>query len=306
MTIMDALILAVGAAGKNAGFVVPELAKRGLAVRGLVRDLKQRDVVLGQGAAEIAIGDLSDTRSLEAALRNVRSIFYIAPAFIPNEAQIGVNLVNAARAAGVRRFVFSSVIHPTLSALMNHKAKAPVEEAVLLSGMEYTFLQPTMFYQNFARSWPEVLATGVLAQPWCIATRFSRVDYRDVAEVAAIALAEDRLTFGTFELCAPGHLDRTDVAALISEVLGRTIRAGESAPSEEAPAAMKAMFAAYNTHGILGNPLVLHAILGREPRTLRAYFEEIASLPPESNYHRSIPFASLTTPSGPGGTSHPS
>jgi uncharacterized protein YbjT (DUF2867 family) len=247
MITMNSPILAVGAAGKSAGLVVPELAERGLKVRGMVRDLKQSDAVLRRGAAEVVLGDLRDARSLEAALRNVRSIFYIAPAFIPNEAQIGVNLVNAARAAGVRRFVFSSVIHPTIGALVNHKAKAPVEEPVLLSGMEYTLLQPTMFYQNFARSWPEVLATGVLAQPWSIQTRFSRVDYRDVAEVAAIALAEDRLTFGTFELCAPGHLDRTDVAALISEVLGRTIRAGERAPSREAPPAMKAMFVAYNT-----------------------------------------------------------
>ena len=35
-------ILAVGAAGKYAGLVVPELARRGATVRGLIRDAKQR------------------------------------------------------------------------------------------------------------------------------------------------------------------------------------------------------------------------------------------------------------------------
>ncbi len=45
---------------------------------------------------------------------------------------------------GVRRFVFSSVIHPVLSQLSNHAAKAPVEEAVLNSNLEYTFLHPTL------------------------------------------------------------------------------------------------------------------------------------------------------------------
>jgi hypothetical protein len=39
------------------------------------------------------------------------------------------------------------------------------------------------------------------------------------------------------------------------------------------------MFQWYDNHGLLGNPLVLRAILGREPRTLRAYFEELAAEP---------------------------
>ena len=41
--------------------------------------------------------------------------------------------------AGVRRIIFSAVIHPILSALENHAAKAPVEEAIIASGMEYTY-----------------------------------------------------------------------------------------------------------------------------------------------------------------------
>jgi uncharacterized protein YbjT (DUF2867 family) len=67
--------------------------------------------------------------------------------------------------------------------------------------------------------------TGVVAEPWSNDTRFSRVDYRDVAEVAAIALTEDRLLYGTLELCADGLLDRHAVAALIGDVLGREIEA---------------------------------------------------------------------------------
>jgi uncharacterized protein YbjT (DUF2867 family) len=55
--------------------------------------------------------------------------------------------------------------------------------------------------------------------------RASRVDYRDVAETAAIALTSDQLLQGTFELCAEGHLNRRDVAALMGEVLGCKIEA---------------------------------------------------------------------------------
>jgi hypothetical protein len=39
------------------------------------------------------------------------------------------------------------------------------------------------------------------------------------------------------------------------------------------------MFAHYDHHGLVGSSLTLRAILGREPRTLRAYFEELARKP---------------------------
>jgi uncharacterized protein YbjT (DUF2867 family) len=274
-------ILAVGAAGKFAGLVVPALAERGVKVRGLVRDARQGEAAWKSGATEIAIGDLRDVASLDAALKGVDAIFYIAPAFLPDEAELGKGMVDSAERAGVRRFVFSSVIHPILSALGNHAQKAPVEEAVLTSGMEYTFLHPTVFFQNFTEAWSKIVETGVLAEPWSVDTRFSRVDYRDVAEAAAIALTEDRLLYGTFELCAEGWLDRKDVAAIIGEVLGRPIKAERidstmaAAGTGPSASALKKMFDWYDKRGLMGSDLILRAILGREPRTLHTFFEEL-------------------------------
>lgn len=278
-------ILAVGAAGASAGMVIPELAKRGAHVRGLIRDPKQTAAVRNLGAAETAVGDLSDRRSMDAALEGMDSMFYIAPAFMPDEAEIGVSVVAAAVRAGVRRVVFSSVIDPSISELVNHSAKAPVEEAIIESGMEYALLQPALFIQGIARSWQNVLETGVFAEPWSPDTRFARVDYREVAEVAAIALTEDRLLYGTYQLCSEGNLNRHEVAELMSEVLGRHIEAARvGAPSDNStgngvPAAspMEKMFAWYDKRGLLGNALTLRAILGREPRTLKAYIEELAA-----------------------------
>lgn len=197
-------------------------------------------------------------------------------------------MVDAAKQGGVRRFVFSSVIDPILSALVNHSAKASVEEAIIESGMEYALLHPTLFFQGIAAGWPMTVKTGVFAEPWLTEIRFTRVDYRDVAEVAAIALTENRLLCRTYELCAEGNLNRNDVAALIGEVLGRKIEAARLNPDKLADAsensgddtqmaAARAIFDWYDTHGLLGNPLTLRAILGREPRTLCAYIEGIAA-----------------------------
>lgn len=286
-------ILVVGAAGHFASLVVPELAKRGAKVRGLIRHPEQSNQVIKNGAAEVAIGDLTDRASLDAALKGVDSVFYISPATMPNEVEISKSVVDAAKQAGVRRFVFSSLIHPVIGAMVHHIDKAPIEEAILASDMEFTFLHPAMFFQNFTASQlADIAKGGIFSQPWSIETCFSRVDYRDVAEVAAIALMEDRLNYGTFELCAEGHLNGKEVAALIGEALEKKVEAVKVNPDKPADTSkdtddkkqtspMQSMFDWYDHHGLVGNSLILRAILDREPRTLRAYLKELAAKPVE-------------------------
>lgn len=271
-------ILVVGASGKFAGHVVPALAARGALVRGMIRKDDEGAAVRERGAAETVVADLTDPQSLAHALHGVERVFYIAPAFMPHEAEVGRDFVKAACDAGVRRIVFSSVFHPVISGLINHAAKAPVEETILDAGIEYSFLHPSLYFQNFAAGWAKVVKTGVLAEPWSAVTRFSRVDYRDVAEVAATALTEDRLLYGTFELASEGWFNRQDVVRLMSEALGRPIRAERVDPDTlgEDIAPMRPMFAHYDRDGLRANPLMLRAILGREPRTLADFFKELA------------------------------
>lgn len=278
MTDHSSRILSIGAAGANAGMVVEALACRGAYVRGLVRHCEQRDGVIANGAREVMVGDLTEPDTLSRALDGIDAVFYIAPAFIANEACLGRRFVELARKAGVRRIVFSSVIHPEISDLANHAAKPPVEEAILNSGLEFVFLHPAMFFQNLAGSWPQIVASGTIAEPWSATTRFSRVDYRDVAEVAAMALTEDRLLYGTYELAAVGLHDRHDLAALIGAALGRKIAVARTDPESLPPqmVLLKPMFAHYDHGGLLGNALTLRAILGREPRTIADFFRELA------------------------------
>ena len=275
MTIRTAIV--VGAAGNAAGHVVSSPAERGVRVRGFIRDSGKRHQAMRRGASEVAVGDLSRVEDVKAALSGVDAVFYVAPAFIDDEAALGVAFVEQARAAGVRRLAFSSVIHPSLN-LQNHAAKAPVEAALYDSGMEYAVFQPALFFQNYAAGWDDILRSGELAEPWSNETRFSRVDYRDVAEAVALALTEDRLVGGTYELASAGQLDRRDVADLISRVVRRPIRARRVDPDQldGIKPAMKAMFRHYEHSGLVSTDVTLSAVLGRSPRTLEAYFRELA------------------------------
>ena len=108
-------ILMVGASGRYAGLVVPELKKRGVTIRALIRSEDKAFATLKQGADETALGDLNDGESLRKAARGVDGVFHINPAFAPNEAELGIAMVHAAMASGVRKLVFSGVIHPSIS-----------------------------------------------------------------------------------------------------------------------------------------------------------------------------------------------
>ena len=281
-------VLVVGATGRVAGLVVPELARRGATVRALVRDERGRQKAIDNGAAEAVVADLRDPASLRRAAEGADGVFHIGPAFQPDEARMGCNLVAAAQEAGVRKFVFSSVIQPTHGTLANHASKVPVETALFESELEYTLLHPANFFQNLRGAWPGIVRDGVFAEPYPVDTRIARVDYRDVAEVAAIALTEDRLAYGSFELCAPGRFIRREIVAMAGEVLGRPVAAREidfddwvelTRPPYDARQLLllSKVHAHYATHGLGGNALVLEAILGRPPRTLAQYIGELAA-----------------------------
>jgi uncharacterized protein YbjT (DUF2867 family) len=281
-------VLAVGATGEYAGLVIPELQQRGVTVRALLRDPRREAEVRHRGADEIALGDLENPASLRKAVEGVDGIFHINPSFASHEIDMGIAMVDAARAAGVPRFVFSSIIHPPILGLRNHAAKLPVEEALYESGMTFTVLQPTLFMQTLEKVWDGIVHRRCYAMPYSVHARTAWVDYRDVAEAAALAFTTDRLDNGTFELCAPGMLDRLEIAALMSEALGFPVRAIELPFEDWADATelnpgslrtgLKRMYEDFDRHGLPGgNPLVLRAILEREPRTLLDYLRERAA-----------------------------
>jgi hypothetical protein len=73
------------------------------------------------------------------------------------------------------------------------------------------------------------------------------------------------------------------MTAIMGEILGRPIKAERVNPKMAAAgagpgaSALKKMFDWYDHRGLLGNALTLRAVLGREPRTLRAFLEELST-----------------------------
>jgi len=108
-------ILVTGATGKVGSRLAKRLAQRGDQVRALVRD-PARAADLREAHIELAEGDLLRPESLPPAVRGVDAVVHCAAFFrgaTPEQAQavneLGTqHLASAARAASVKRFVFTS------------------------------------------------------------------------------------------------------------------------------------------------------------------------------------------------------
>ena len=271
----------VAATGRYGHLVLEQLLERGAWVRALVRSPERADAARRRGAHEAVVADLTHPDTLPPAVSGMDGIFHLGPGLHPKEAEMGTALVAAARAAQVPKFVFSGVIHPSISALSNHAAKLPVEDALYASGMNFTVLQPSRFMQTISDYW--LTERNQLALPYSVTSKMSWVDYRDVAEVAATAMTSDQLSTGTFELSSPGTFTGVQTATLLGEIAGKPItavhtRASDSAQQLPEPrrAAFLQMMAYYDRVGLpSGNAEVLATVLGRKPRTLQAFLREM-------------------------------
>jgi NAD(P)H dehydrogenase (quinone) len=280
------MILITGAAGKTGMAVIKALAERGAAVRALVRHADRSDAVAAQGAREIAVGTFEDAAALAAAVNGARAIYHICPNVSPHEVAYARAVIAAAKAAGVARFVYHSVLHPQIEAMPHHWAKLRVEEMLLASGLAVTILQPTAYMQNILAGWRSIVDDGVYRVPYPVSTRISLVDLRDVAEAAARVLAEDGHDGATYELAGTPALTQSEVAETLSLAIRRPVRAvAETVEAWETRAraagmgdhrreTLAAMFRSYAAQGLVGNTNVLALLLRRSPTTLAGFAAE--------------------------------
>jgi uncharacterized protein YbjT (DUF2867 family) len=283
------MILVTGAAGKTGRAVITALAAKGAPVRALVRSAEHTTALKMIGAAEIAVGSFDDAAALTSAAAGVTAIYHICPNVSRDEVRYARNVIGAAKAHGVARFVFHSVLHSQIEAMPHHWEKMWVEEMLFASGLAFTILQPTAYMQNILGAWRAVTEQGMLRMPYPVETRLSLVDLDDVAEAAALVLTDDSHAGATYELVGTPPLSQLEVAAAISTALGREVRAeAETIGTWEARAraggmadyertTLVAMFRYYANYGLIGNPNTLRWLVGRAPTDLGQFLGRVAA-----------------------------
>jgi uncharacterized protein YbjT (DUF2867 family) len=283
------MILVIGANGISGRSIVRHLVARGAAVRGLASNATSAATVAELGA-EPAIGDIRNVDSLVEAMRGVERVYHICPRMQPDEYAIGTGVIAAAKRAGVDHLVFHSVTPPHLEDVPFHWEKMRVEVALLESGLDFTMLRPTNYMQNLQWTWQRIVAEGIWELPYTPDCVLSWIDIEDLGEAAAIVLTEDGHKGATYEVCGQAPISRHAAAAIISETIGRPVKATKIAIADyfampywhgrkpEDLARLATMFDHYDRVGCnIGNVNVLTMLLRRAPVGYRQFVERFAA-----------------------------
>lgn len=228
------MILVVGATGVLGGEVCRQVHEEGRAVRALVRSTAAPSALerLRSLAASIVPGDLKERSSLQAACRGVSAVISTATSTLSRQPGDSIHsvdregqlsLVEAARAAGVKRFVYVSFA-PIPVSFRLQDAKRTVERALMASGMDYTILRPV----NFTEIWTsahlgfdvqqgrvKIFGSGERPVGW--------VSLRDVARFARLCVELPSAKNRIFPMGGPDALSQLEVVQLSEQIAGRTL-----------------------------------------------------------------------------------
>lgn len=227
------MILVVGATGALGGLIARRLLADGRNVRILVRPGSTYQPLVAAGA-EAIIGDLKELSSLRAACQGAWAVITTANAALRSgtdtvatvDDEGNHNLITVAEEAGVRRFVFVSILGSdpnSPSPLL--RAKALTEERLRASGMTFTILQPDVYL--------DLLVANVVARPTLRGRpvvlvgegrrRHSFVAMQDVAAYAAAMLDDPAAANQTIPIGGPEPVSWRDVVEMAEHEVGRPI-----------------------------------------------------------------------------------
>jgi NADH dehydrogenase len=239
------MILIGGATGQLGGLVTRRLLSDGQSVRILAREGSAYQSLADAGA-QVAIGDLKSRSSLDAACEGIEVVITTA-----NSAQRGGddntqtvdldgnrNLIDAAREAGARQFVFVSAFGVTPeSPVPLFQAKARSEERLRLSGLPYTIIAPDIFMDVWI---PMIVGGPALSgRPVTIVgdgrKKHSFIAADDVAAFAIASIGHPAAINRHLPLGGPEAASWRDVIAAFERALGSEIQVVNLAPGEPFP-----------------------------------------------------------------------
>jgi uncharacterized protein YbjT (DUF2867 family) len=281
-------VLVTGGTGTVGTQVVRDLLARGVEVSVLTRDAaKFKALPAGVTGVE---GDLRKPETVRSVFKGFDGVFLLN-VVSPTESQEGHLAMCGIRLAGIKRIVYLSVQEADKAAHLPHfGAKVGVEEAIKQSGIAFTILRPNNYYQNDYWYKDVMPQYGMYPQP--IGNKgCSRVDVRDIAEAAGIAMTTSGHEGQTYDLVGPEAVTGDSTAATWSRLLGKPIvYGGDDLDAWEkgslnympdwAAFDFRMMYDYFQKNGFVATPEAIARqtkLLGHAPRGFEAFAAETAT-----------------------------
>ncbi len=259
-------ILVTGATGNVGREVVSKLLEANAEVRAMTRDPDSADL---PKQVEVVRGDLSKPESLEAALEGANTVFLLwgtSDEFAPD----AVNVIS--KHAGRVVYLSSMGVRDDLERQEDpiNQSHANLERLIRGSGLAWTFLRASGFAANTLGWAEQIRENGVVRAPYGEASR-SLIHERDIASVAAHALAEDGHDGKKYILTGPEAVKQSEQAHLIGEAIGRPV-IWDELPRE---VAREELAAAFGGASIADGALDAWAAFIEQPERVANTVEEI-------------------------------
>ncbi|MEU1386870.1 MULTISPECIES: SDR family oxidoreductase [unclassified Nonomuraea] len=215
-------ILITGATGTVSGAVLKSLGDLS-DVRVLVRDAAK-----APEGVEVAVGDLDQPATLDAAFEGVDTLWLLT-AMGPQAPHASMNALWAARKAGVRHVVRLSAIGAAHDApTRNGRLHALSDVELAASGLDWTVIRPAFFMQNLLGSVAGDTLYGGTGQG-----RIGLIDVRDIGDFAAAVLRDPGSHKGrTYTLTGPASISLGEAATALTDVYGTPIAYQPVAPDD--------------------------------------------------------------------------
>ena len=167
--------------------------------------------------------DYSRPETLGPALDGVDRLLFISSGEAgPGRVEQHRNVVEAAKQAGVRHIVYTSVLHADTSPLDLAEEHRVTETMIKASGIPFTFLRNSWYMENYGASVGGALAGGAVIGS-AGEGRISSAPRADYAEAAAAVLTGEGHEGQTYELGGDEAFTLADLAAEISRQSGKAI-----------------------------------------------------------------------------------
>src|SRR5215212_10959049 len=229
-------ILVTGATGNVGSAVLDNLGTTDVNLRALAHDESKAQSLRDRGV-EAVTGDFLEPETLVPALEGVSTVFLLTPIH-PDQVTQASNVIKAAKESGNDPHIVRLSVHQASheAPSRNSRQHAEIEDELISSGLPYTLLRPQSFMQNTLMAARTVTSEGRIYQPFKDG-RLGIIDAREIGEVAAKALTEERHEGEVYTLTGPVAISFYDVAEVLSEVLSKEV-SYINVPLEKAKEAM--------------------------------------------------------------------
>jgi uncharacterized protein YbjT (DUF2867 family) len=273
----------IGATGNVGSEVVKRFRESGHPFKGLSRKPPTSD-------AHWVVGDLANPASYAKALVGEDTLILISPAH-PDMVAHQVDALQAAKAAGIKHIIKQSGLGAGPEAPIRlPKLHYEIEQAIVASGIKYTFVRPNLFSQVLLGAAKTINEQGTVYAP----AGEGAISFTDVRDIADVIVAAATIPFPgsrTLEMTGPAALTYAEVATMLASVLKRDVKyvavdeasarvaIRASGASEWLTEAFIELFGIYRAgYGAAVLPTAIEKVAGHPARDFKAFVRDYADV----------------------------